>query len=155
MKIIRRNVNISPFISILYITNCNYMEKKNTGIKLSYKEDTRKFFGQQCQDEKLNKKFRKFHEDIVNQIIGFCKDNDIIIDEFSLSDDGLEGSIEKGSWQACTDSSFSFRKFDDDYKKAFKECDQEFYDQLKAEGKDVNKVLNEIVTRQEPFMYSV
>ena len=131
------------------------MKTKDTDIKLSYEKDTRKFYGQQCQDEELNKKFRKFHEDIVNQIINFCKSNHILIDEFSLSADGLEGSIEKGSWQACTDSSFSFRKFDDDYKKAFMECDKEFYDQLKAEGKDINKVLNEIEAKQEPFMYSM
>lgn len=131
------------------------MEKKDTNIKLSYEEDTRKYFGQQCQDEELNKKFRKFHEDIVNQIICFCKDNNIIIDEFSLSADELEDSIERGSWQACTDSSFSFIKFDDDYKKAFMECDKEFYNKLKTEGKDINKVLKEIEARQEPFMYSM
>lgn len=119
------------------------------------KEDNKKFYGQQCQDEELNKKFRKFHEDIVNQIISFCKDNDIMIDEFSLYADELEGSIEKGSWQACTDSSFSFRKYDDDYKKAFFKCDKEFYNQIKAEGKDISKVLNEIEARQEPFMYSI
>ena len=131
------------------------MEKKDTDIKLSYEEDTRKYFGQQCQDEELNKKFRKFHEDIVNQIICFCKDNDIIIDEFNLSADGLEDSIENGSWQACTDSSFSFIKFDDDYKNAFMNYDKEFYNKLKTEGKDINKVLKEIEARQEPFMYSM
>lgn len=131
------------------------MKTKDTGIKLSYKDDKRKFYGQQCQDEELDKKFRKFHEDIVNQIICFCKDNDIIIDEFSLSADGLEGSIEKGSWQACTDSSFIFRKFDDDYKKAFMKCDKEFYNKLKAEEKDINKALNEIEARYEPFLYSM
>lgn len=131
------------------------MEKKDTGIKLSYEEDTRKFYGQQCQDERLNYKFRRLHTFLVNQIINFCKSNHISINEFSLSADGLEGSIEKGSWQACTDSSFIFRKFDDNYKKAFMECDKEFYNQLKAEGKDINKVLNEIEARQEPFMYSM
>lgn len=131
------------------------MKKKDTGIKLSYEEDTRKFYGQQCQDERLNYKFRRLHTFLVNQIINFCKSNHISINEFSLSADGLEGSIEKGSWQACTDSSFIFRKFDDDYKKAFMECDKEFYNQLKAEGKDINKVLNEIEAKQEPFMYSM
>lgn len=131
------------------------MEKKNTGIKLSYEEDTRKFYGQQCQDERLNYKFRRLHTFLVNQIINFCKSNHISINEFSLSADGLEGSIEYGSWQACTDSSFVFRKFDDDYKKAFMECDKEFYNQLKAEGKDINKVLNKIEAKQEPFMYSM
>ena len=131
------------------------MKKKDTGIKLSYEEDTRKFYGQQCQDERLNYKFRRLHTFLVNQIINFCKSNHISINEFSLSADGLEGSIEKGSWQACTDSSFIFRKFDDNYKKAFMECDKEFYNQLKAEGKDINKVLNEIEARQEPFMYSM
>ena len=131
------------------------MKTKDTGIKLSYKDDTRKFIGQQCQDERLNYKFRQLHKFLIRQIINFCKSNHISIDEFSLSADGLEGSIESGSWQSCTDSSFIFRKFDDDYKKAFIECDKEFYNQLKAEGKDINKVLNEIEAKQEPFMYSI
>lgn len=131
------------------------MKTKDTGIKLSYEDDTRKFFGQQCQDERLNYKFRQLHKFLIRQIINFCKSNHISIDEFSLSADGLEGSIENGSWQSCTDSSFCFRKFDDDYKKAFIECDKEFYNQLKVEGKDINKVLNEIEAKQEPFMYSI
>lgn len=118
------------------------------------KKDTRKFSGQQCQDERLNYKFRQLHKFLIRQIINFCKSNHISIDEFSLSANGLEDSIEKGSLQACTYSSFNFRKFDDDYKKAFIEHNQEFYDRLRAEGKDINKVLNEIKSRREPFMYS-
>lgn len=131
------------------------MKTKDIDIKLSYKDDTRKFYGQQCQDERLNYEFRQLHTFLVNQVINFCKSNHISIDEFSLSADGLEGSIENGSWQPCTDSSFSFRKFDNDYKKAFMKYDKEFYEQLKAEGKDINKVLNEIEAKQEPFMYNI
>ena len=35
--------------------------------------DNKKFYAQQCQDELLNKEFRKFHEVLVNQVISFVK----------------------------------------------------------------------------------
>ena len=75
-----------------------------------------KYFGQQCQDDEINKKFREFHKKLVNEIIAFCKENNIEIDEFHLNADGVEGSIPFGSWQACTDSCLSFDKFTERYK---------------------------------------
>ena len=70
--------------------------------------EDKKFYIQQCQDEQLTNEFRKFHEFLVNQIITFCKDNNIIIDEFHLNADDLEDSIKAGSWQSCTDSCLTF-----------------------------------------------
>lgn len=109
----------------------------------------KKYYGQQCQDEDLNEKFRELHHELVNRIISFCKENDIVIDEFSLSADGLAESIPTGKWQACTDSGFVFRKFSEDYKKAFWDMDKEF---LKDKTK---KDLDLLEWRQEPFMYSM
>ena len=67
-----------------------------------------KYFGQQCQDDEINKKFRELHKKLVNEIIAFCKENNIEIDEFHLNADGVAGSIPYGEWQPCTDSCLSF-----------------------------------------------
>ena len=129
----------------------NYMEFKfkKTGIKFEYTPDTRKYPGQQCQDEELTKKFRAFHEELVNKVISFCKDNNILIDEFHLNADSLEDSIKFGSWQACTDSCFSFEKFTDEYKKAFIYMDRDF-----LKGKD-QRDLDIIHLEQEPYLCSM
>lgn len=117
---------------------------KDTGIKLSYEPDTRKYFGQQCQDDTINKEFRELHKSIIDQIIQFCNKHNISIDEIHLNADGLEGSIPYGSWQACTDSYFGLNKFTEDYKEAV----------------SLNKVTTEeefkkIKLKQEPFIYSM
>lgn len=70
-----------------------------------------KYFGQQCQDDTLNQKFRELHYKLVNEIISFCKENNIVIDEFHLNADGVEGSIPFGKWESCTDSCLIFEKF--------------------------------------------
>ena len=72
--------------------------------------DNRKYYGQECQDDELNKKFRDLHHTLVNLVISFCKENDIDIDEASLSIDGISASIPYGQWEACTDSSLIFNK---------------------------------------------
>lgn len=71
---------------------------------------------QVCQDDDLTKKFRDLHYEIVNKIILFCKENNIIVDEFHLNADELQESIRYGKWQACTDSEFSMIRFTDEYK---------------------------------------
>ena len=76
----------------------------------------KKFPLQICQDEEITKKFRDLHTEIVNKIISFCKDNNIIVDELHLDADCLEDSIKVGSWQSCTDSAFSIIRFTDEYK---------------------------------------
>ena len=53
----------------------------------------KKYFGQQCQDDILNQKFRELHHKLVNDIISFCKDNNIEAEEVILRADGLKGSI--------------------------------------------------------------
>ena len=42
------------------------------------------FFGQECQDAEINRKFRDLHLKIVNEVISFCKENDITVDELYL-----------------------------------------------------------------------
>lgn len=70
----------------------------------------KKFYGQECQDVEITKKFRELHVKIVNEVISFCKDNGITVDEFYLHADGLDESIKFGSWQPATDSQFELVK---------------------------------------------
>ena len=118
-------------------------------------KDECKFYGQQCQDEELNKKFRELHVILVDQVIDFCKANNITIDEFDLHADGLEVSIENGSWQSCTDSALTFRKFSDEHKKFFWKMDFDEY--LKTHTKDeLNKYLDRLEEEARiPFMFSI
>ena len=74
-------------------------------------ENNKKFYGQQCQDELLNIAFGHLHENLINEIIGFCKAWNVSIDEVYLNADYLENSIKIGSWQPCTDSCLRFDKF--------------------------------------------
>ena len=90
-------------------------DKTAKRIKCSYQPDTREYPGQQCQDEKINTAFRNLHKRIVDEIIGFCNAWNISIDEFHIKADGLAESIPHGSWQSCTDSSFVFKKYSDEY----------------------------------------
>ena len=118
-------------------------------IKITMPEDNRKYYGQQCQDERLNYKFRQLHKHLVNEVIEFCKSHNIVIDEFHLNADNLEESIKYGEWQACTDSCLIFDKFSEDYKKAFWSCDKEF-----IEGK-TKQDLDKIELSQEPYLRSM
>lgn len=61
---------------------------------------------QKCQNEEIDKKFEKLHSKLVDEVITFCKENDIEIDEFSLSADGVRESIKCGKWYPPTDSCF-------------------------------------------------
>ena len=79
----------------------------------------KKYFGQQCQDDEINKKFRELHKKLVNEIIAFCKENNIEIDEIHLNADGVAGSIPYGEWQPCTDSCLSFDVFTDSWNEPF------------------------------------
>lgn len=113
-------------------------------IKFTLPEDTRKYPGQQCQDDLLNQKFRVLHKQIVNAIIQFCKENDIVIDEFQLNADCLENSIKAGSWQPCTDSSLRFEKYSQEYK--------DVISMKKVVSKDE---FNKILIEEEPFLFSI
>lgn len=70
----------------------------------------KEFYGQECQNAEITKKFRELHVKIVNEEISFCKDNSVIVDEFYLHADGLDESIKFGSWQPATDSQFELLK---------------------------------------------
>ena len=63
---------------------------------------------QKCQNEEIDENFRKLHSKLVNEIIKFCKENNIEIDEFTLSADGVRESIKYGEWCPSTDSCFRF-----------------------------------------------
>lgn len=63
---------------------------------------------QKCQNEEIDEKFSKLHSKLVKEIITFCKENNIEIDEFSLSADGVRESIKYGEWCPSTDSCFRF-----------------------------------------------
>ena len=113
-------------------------------IKFEVPEDTRKYPGQQCQDDLLNQKLRVLHKQIVNAIIQFCKENDIVIDEFQLNADGLPDSIKAGSWQACTDSSLRFEKYSQEYK-----------DVISMKKIVSENEFNKIIANEEPYIYSM
>ena len=120
------------------------MKVKSSGIKLSYEPDTRKYTGQQCQDDVINKEFRELHKIIIDQIIQFCKKHNIEINEIHLNADGVAGSIPYGEWQACTDSYFGLDKFTEDYK-----------DAVTLKKITTKEEFEEIKLKQEPFIYSI
>ena len=96
----------------------------------------RKFPLQVCQDEEVTKKFRELHNELVNKVISFCKENNIIVDELHLNADCLEDSIKEGSWQSCTDSAFSIIRFTDEYKNVMslkKKVDKKEYIRIRSE----------------------
>lgn len=96
----------------------------------------KKFPLQICQDEEITKKFRDLHTEIVNKIISFCKENNIVVDELHLDADCLEDSIKVGSWQSCTDSAFSVIRFTDEYKDVMslkKKVDNKEYIRIRSE----------------------
>jgi L-rhamnose mutarotase len=103
-----------------------------------------KYFGQQCQDDTLNQKFRELHKKIVDEIISFCKENNIVVDEIHLNADGVSGSIPYGEWQACTDSYFGLDKFTDEY-----------WDVLSMKKHVTNEEWKKIKAKQEPFLVSM
>ena len=85
-------------------------------MKENMEDSVIKYPMQICQDEEITNKFRSLHLELVNKIISFCKENNIIVDEFHLNADSLEDSIKHGSWESCTDSAFSMIRFTDEYK---------------------------------------
>lgn len=115
-----------------------------TGVVLELPEDNRQFPGQQCQDPGLNERFRALHQELVNRVIAFCVQNNIIIDEFNLNADMFEWSIKAGKWIGFTDSSLVFDKQTDEYKEVMSFKKQ-------VSGEESQKIKD----AQEPFMYSM
>ena len=106
--------------------------------------EEKKYFGQQCQDDKINMKFRELHKKIIDEIILFCKENNIVVDEIHLNADGVVESIPYGEWQSCTDSYFGLDKFTDEY-----------WDVINDRKKVTDKEWKLIKLKQEPFIYSI
>lgn len=75
----------------------------------------KKYPWQFCQDEYLNQKFCEFHQNLVNQIVDFCVEHNIEIDDVHLDIDGLRDSIRFGQWTAATDSSMTMYSFDEEH----------------------------------------
>ena len=106
--------------------------------------EEKKFYNQQCQDEQINIAFRHLHENLINEIIGFCKAWNVSIDEAYLNADCLEDSIKAGSWQPCTDSSLRFDKFSQEYK-----------DIISNEKNVSEEEFNKILINEKPFLISM
>ena len=73
----------------------------------------KKYPSQICQDEYLNQNFCNLHRAIVNQIVAFCNEHHIEIDDVHLVIDSLRDSIMFGEWTAATDSSMTMYRFDE------------------------------------------
>lgn len=53
----------------------------------------------------MDEKFYELHKKLVQQVINYCKENDITdADIFDLHIDGLQDSIKGGKWHPGTDS---------------------------------------------------
>ena len=55
-------------------------------------------------NESLNEKLNYLHRLIMQEVIDFCKRNNINADIVSLDADHLLDSINAGKWHPCTDS---------------------------------------------------
>lgn len=64
---------------------------------------------QTCKDQELDDKFSKLHEELVNKVIAWCKENNVRCDDFHLGIDGMLASIDYGSWTPGTDSSCTLK----------------------------------------------
>lgn len=100
-------------------------------------QEIKKYPCQECQDDEITKAFRNLHHKLVNEIIKFCKDYNVEIDDFHLNADGVAGSIPYGQWEACTDSALTFIKYSDDYKKAFWKMDKEMLGNMSKRDLDL------------------
>lgn len=65
------------------------------------------FEGETNRDPELHRAFGRLHEKIVNEVIAFCKEHRLEVDEFCVRADGLRGSRDHGEWGPCTDSAMS------------------------------------------------
>lgn len=63
------------------------------------------------RDIELHKKFGKLHEDIVNMVVKFCKENGILeANAVKLHISGIYDSVPEGEWVSGTDSVMSLSK---------------------------------------------
>ena len=62
----------------------------------------------------------------------------------------LSLSIKAGTWEACTDSALTFYKFDDEYKRVYKEGDLDYIHSLSE--KEMRKIE---FRNEEPYLFSM
>lgn len=65
------------------------------------------FSSESNRNPELHQAFSELHKRIVNEVIKFCKENDLTVDEFSIHADGVLGSKPYGEWVCSTDSSMA------------------------------------------------
>ena len=82
------------------------------------------------RDPELHKAFGELHTKLVNEVIAFCKEHNLEVDELSLGIDGIRGSRDFGEWTCCTDSSMAMNVL-------------------------VGKGRNAYVNREKPFLYEI
>lgn len=61
------------------------------------------------RDTELHMAFRELHTNIVNEVIRFCKEHNLEVDEFVVSADGVRASRDYGEWIFATDSHMEMR----------------------------------------------
>lgn len=113
-------------------------------------KDNKKYPLQQCQDDHITNAFRRLHERLIDEVIGFCRAYGISIDELHLNADSLEDSIKHGSWQSCTDSCLQFDKFTQEYKDCVDMKNEESIKKF-ADDNEYKRIINE----QKPFLISM
>lgn len=59
------------------------------------------------RDKGLHNAFAELHDRLVNQVIAFCKEHNLEVDEFTIGADGILGSKDVGEWTSATDSYMS------------------------------------------------
>ena len=80
-----------------------------------------------------------------DEISKICGEPNKIYDEFDLHADGLEESVSRGRWISATDSCFSLRKFNEEYKNAF-------WNLGVKDPKELNRIEQE---NHEPYLISM
>ena len=79
------------------------------------------------RDPELHKAFSELHKKLVDEVIKFCKEHNLTdVDEFTISADGIMGSIDYGEWCCCTDSSMSMYKMKKDKETGWLVPDREY-----------------------------
>lgn len=63
------------------------------------------FMSEKNRDTELHAAFAKLHNRLVDEVIRFCKEHDLNVDEFTLHANGILGSKQEGKWTCHTDSS--------------------------------------------------
>lgn len=83
------------------------------------------FSSETNRDTELHKAFSELHHKLVEEIIQFCKEHKLEVDEVHINTDGIRGSRDYGQWTCCTDSSMTMYGIKRDEKYGFTYTDRE------------------------------